>query len=1036
MKKVKHFILKHISQPEIVADALELFDYAVILKISNPQHSRYLANQYAHNLLSIPETIRHKSASFETFLQSQQITVPDNMEAGQRVRFDFSPSEKHNPGPINNTLEVSCELLRAENDHQALFITFRTKIYSWSENYGNQKLPSDKPENQIKAANRFFALLQNMPDMLFVVNKDGIFTDFFVPQGQPLALDRDKIIGSGLFDIFPPKEAQRHLDIYQKAIKNQQTEFFEYSLPVNGEIQISEARICPIDENEVLCIIRDVTHEKKQQLQFQQTREKLTTILNNSHQSFVLVAQDYTIIAFNKIAQNNARLMLRKPLEENTSILNCVPSFYIKDFQDDFLKALAGKESYSEKSFTHPNGETRWFGFAYRLVEEAHPKDAFVVINVADITSQKNAEQKLLESEKKYRSLFHTNPLGLAMADLQGNIHEVNHRFMNTLGAKSPQQVLKINLLTNPFLTKAGFSADFRKCIDQNCRVTGMREYHSNWKKNRFLKYYFIPIVNSQNTLEAIQVILEDYTELAQTQHALQKSESRYRNIFENASLGIFQTTLEGEIVEANDAQGRLFGFANKEEYMQCTQNVASLFVDLTARERFIEKLKKHKILYNAEYQARKKDGKVIWISCTARLEKNHASGKYIIEGFNQDITAVKEQHEYQKTIEINKKTTMLKDQFLANMSHEIRTPVTGIIGMTDILYKTRLTHQQTKYLSVIKESSQILLDLINDILDLARIEAGKMEVFPEKISLEHFFNSLYNLFDYRFREKGLNLVFTLSPKLPQIIVTDVRRLRQILINLLGNALKFTHKGFTELTVELQELSHQQVTIKIQVSDSGVGISQEHQQAIFSKFEQLHNSFVRKTTGTGLGLPLTKELVNLLNGEMGLTSQPGKGSNFWFTFQASTDETYETDKKPDSHDDPTNIYFTDTRILVVEDKKTNQMVIKLMLESIGCHIDIANNGLEAVNSYIPGKYDLIFMDITMPVMDGFAALQQLKKRFHKTCPIIALTANILHDFRQEYSNKGFDDFLSKPYTAGQIKSKLRLFLPHKISYSP
>lgn len=410
----------------------------------------------------------------------------------------------------------------------------------------------------------------------------------------------------------------------------------------------------------------------------------------------------------------------------------------------------------------------------------------------------------------------------------------------------------------------------------------------------------------------------------------------------------------------------------------------------------------------------------------------NFNNETFIIESF-ENITERKKTEELRKEIELTEKSAKFKQQFLANMSHEMRTPMTGILGMIEFLLKTKLDAKQLDYVNTIQNSSKNLLNLINDILDLSKIEEGKMQLKPVVFNIHDVIKKIKGLFDGLARQKTIQFIATYSNDLPDYIKADQNRVTQIISNLVSNAVKFTESGNITLNYMLSPRKVEgKIVVKIEVIDSGIGISLENQKKLFTKFTQLDSSLTRSYEGTGLGLAICKELSQLMGGDINVISEPGKGSNFWFEFEA---ELVSTDQiVTERSNEFTNIEISlGLKVLVVEDKLVNQKVVKLMLENVGCEVVLANNGLEAINYLEDGFLrtknfqfvDIILMDIQMPVMDGITAVKHLKSKYSFLPPIIGLSANAMEGDAENFIAQGMDDYLAKPVSSELLVEKLQ-----------
>ena len=376
------------------------------------------------------------------------------------------------------------------------------------------------------------------------------------------------------------------------------------------------------------------------------------------------------------------------------------------------------------------------------------------------------------------------------------------------------------------------------------------------------------------------------------------------------------------------------------------------------------------------------------------------------------------------------------KSLFLANMSHEIRTPMNGIIGFSDLLADEDLTEEQKRYVNLIRESGHNLLRLINDILDFSKIEAGQLDIEIIDCSLSKLLRTVESLMRPKAIEKGLELKVVESIGLPAQIRSDPTRLHQCLINLVNNALKFTEEGHVYINVSLEDRNNLPY-IRFDIEDTGIGIVPDKQKIIFESFTQADNDTTRKYGGTGLGLTITKQLTELLGGELTLDSEKGKGSLFTLTIPAGVDITKQPllertnianhtdgDKKEGA------VNKLSGHVLVADDVKTNQLLVKLMLNRLGLEVTIAVDGNEAVQKAITHEYDLIFMDIQMPNMNGYEATKVLRKVGIKT-PIIALTASALKGDDQKCIEAGCDDYLPKPLNRLELQEKILKFLHPK-----
>ncbi len=508
-----------------------------------------------------------------------------------------------------------------------------------------------------------------------------------------------------------------------------------------------------------------------------------------------------------------------------------------------------------------------------------------------------------------------------------------------------------------------------------------------------------------------------------------------YVTVFENAEEGLFRLSLNGKFTNINTSLVKILGCSSKEEIVNSPINpMRRYFASLDAVKRFIRILRQNDkvVAFELEYKKPNCDAKG-WASCSARLVRDQDNIPLYYEGSVLDITAKKEKEVTELKMEEVKANAEAKGVFLANMSHEIRTPMNSVLSFVELAQ--RLPEQSEKmknYLGKIKLSSQSLLRIINDILDLSKIEAGKLKLEKINFDIASIVTNLREVFTDQAQKKGLEFIISVAENTPNKLIGDPVRLTQVLINLVSNAIKFTDKGSVTVEISHSFTSDQYVSLKFEITDTGVGINEEFLPTMFTPFNQQSDSVTRKYGGTGLGLSICAHLVSLMRGKIFVESEVGRGSCFTFTASfkgktapVTTDHIKEVvEHKPQPADVKDSLAKS---VLVVEDNYMNQEVLKELLIDFNVDIYIAENGLEGVEAVKEQNFDVVFMDIQMPVMNGYEAAEKIRELGYEM-PIIAITANALKGVKDKCLQAGMNDFMSKPIDVPAFINKVTFWL--------
>ncbi|MFP4471031.1 MAG: PAS domain S-box protein, partial [Bacteroidales bacterium] len=775
--------------------------------------------------------------------------------------------------------------------------------------------------------------------------------------------------------------------------------------------------------------IRDITDQKRAE---DKLREYLL-IVSSSSELMSLISPDYRYINVNQ-AYLDAYQRTSDEIEGHTVAEMFGEENFENLIRPNIDRCLLGESITDKYWFCFPDGSRRFMDVKYNPVREVDGTISGVTVSARDITDLKNTEEQLLI----FKRFAEESGIGFGMAGMEGIITYVNSTLCRMAGFNKPEDVIglsvwetylenHLDLIRNKIVPAIKEKGQWTGEIDLRRRDGEVIHTIEN----------FFLIRDEEDNPVSYAISVTDISDRKLAEEALQRSESNFRSIFTNAAIGIDVVDENGRFLQVNQALADMMGYT-KEELMKLSIPDVTFPEDLEKSKNPLRSLFDGvSDKYRLEKRYVRQDGSIFWADLSVTVYYDVTEKRKQAIGTIIDISESKMlQQELQRSREEAIKANQAKSEFLANMSHEIRTPLNAVIGFTELLETMVTDNKQFSYLESIKSGGKNLLILINDILDLSKIEAGKLEFKYEPINPYSLINEIRQIFALKIREKDLEFIIEVDDEIPQSLILDEVRVRQVIFNLIGNAIKFTEKGYVKFSVKKIYTSEDtsRIDLKVAVEDTGIGIPADQQRRIFDAFQQQSGQSTRKYGGTGLGLSISKRLVEMMGGEIGLDSEPGKGSVFRFTLK-DVAVGASVDTREDTEDlDISEIKFSPARIMVVDDVESNRRLIGENFTSPDFRVMEAEDGHKAVLFANQFKPDLIFMDIRMPVMDGFEATRLIKTRKStQKIKVIALTASMRSEDQEGDYRKYFDGYLRKPVTRVELFRELMRFIPYTIS---
>ncbi|MGY2717586.1 PAS domain S-box-containing protein [Thermostichus sp. MS-CIW-22] len=855
------------------------------------------------------------------------------------------------------------------------------------------------------------AILQAIPDLILRLNSQGICLSSIPGGDVHLYCPAERHLGRSLQEILPPALAEQRLFYVQQALATQTQQRYEYSIEVQGEVRYEEARIVPLNSQEVLVIVRDITEAKQAELALKAAEQLQRAILEAIPD--LIFRLDSQGICLSFISGGEVLLYGSPDTYVGRSLQELLPPELAERRLFFVQQAIATQTRQRYDQSIEIEGETRHE--EVRIVP-LNPQE--VVVIVRDVTDRVRSQQAVQESEQKFRALFENAAVAILIRHAEtGEILEANSQAIAAYGFFSLEELRAFDACEQSPYRRALQGREFalQPYLEQ-ARQQGSARFEWRWQRQDgqvvWEDVFVQPLV-----LRGIPCWVFTAVDIT----ARKSAEAELEQFFSVALDLLCIADTQGYFRRLNRAWETTLGYSLQE--LQSRPFLEWVHPeDVPATQAAMQQLVEEKRLDHFVNRYRTQDGSYRFIEWRASLAGS------LVYAAGRDITLAKLAEEQMKAAkEAAEAASRAKSEFLATISHEIRTPINAILGMANLLLDTSLDPQQQDWVQTIRYGGEVLLNLINDILDFSKIESQKLELEEIPFSLPQLVEELLDLMAAQAQSKDLELVAWVDPNLPPTLIGDPNRLRQILANLLSNAIKFTPQGEVVVTVEAGERDPEKQWVNVQVRDTGIGIPPEKLDRLFKPFSQVDSSISRQFGGTGLGLAISQRLCQLMGGAIGVESQPGQGSTFRFRIPL---------KRPDQELLPTaapDPCLAGKQVLLVEDNASQRQLLSRLLSAWGMEVTCCALAAEAQAAVRTRPFDLALLDATLPDRDGLTLAADLQTAQPRLLPIVLTGHNFI-------STADPLPTLAKPVKASQLR-KLLLGLvgekaPSSLSSSP
>ena len=931
---------------------------------------------------------------------------------------------------ITEKVNMENELIKAKEELESRVIERTAELGKVNKQLKEEIALQKQTEAALLESNeRNTALLQAMPDILFVLSGDGTYIDVRAAREEDLAIPVNELIGKNIGDIgFSKNDLSAIRNSIENVLKTGKRQSIKYELTNPKGLFLYEANIVALNKNEILASVRDITEQRRSEEALLVSESNLKSLIENYNGSIWSVDRDFNYLIYNDfyaaecLEENNIKI------EYGMNSLDIFTPELRKLWKQKYDSALSGEKVIFELS-RGIDSNRKYFQICMNPILSEGGISGVSAISI-EITDQKNIELKIRKAMATAQQYLDIAGVMFLAIDLEGIVTLVNKRLCEISGYKE-EELIGNNWfeLMIPERIKEDILSVSKKIMQGELEEI---EYYENPVKTKsgeekIIAWHNSLLLDDKGVITGTLSSGEDITERITMEESLRDSEERYRSIFNNSSSVMYIVDPENtRIVDANSAALAFYGWNYKEFTSKSIADISFTGIDQILKNIELTKTNQRRHYF---FRNRLSTGEIRNVEVFSSPIKIH--GKIFLYSIIHDISdRIKNELKIQTLIkELGKSTkeadfaNRAKSTFLANMSHELRTPLNAILGFSQLLEmeKESFDSRQVEFLEYIKNSSNHLLEMVNDILDLSKIEAGKIEIDKKPFDLNQMLARLPMAVKSLVFQKGIELVIDIDFE-SVIIYADEVRLKQVLYNLLSNAIKFTNNG-KKIGIKAAISAKEAV---IEVWDEGRGISEKDLEKVFDPFEQVGEA---KHQGTGLGLSISKKLIELHGGTLTAESRTGEGSRFIIHIPGiilqHIKETEQKKKKLPTYKRATE---KGGNILVVEDNIIHQKFVEQTLNRLGYSVQLEASGPSGIETAMKEDCDLILMDIQLSDMDGIETMKQIRQKCKKRVPIVALTAYAMKGDLEKYKSKGFDGYVSKPIVIERLKETLENLL--------